>query len=166
MPDLVALTLIMAIQAAGALYIARGPAAGAGRRGRALLAGGLLLSYAVLCFGFLLRFYRVAQFFPQWWWTWGRGLVILYALLSIVFLAALIAARTLARVRPGHSPTRRRFLKTAQGAMFAAPAVATGYGIFIQRFDLRMREQNIYIPGLAPDLDGLRLAQKIGRAHV
>ncbi len=37
--------------------------------------------------------------------------------------------------------------------------MAVGYGTFIERFQLKLREQNIEIPNLPPDLHGLRLAQ-------
>jgi len=43
--------------------------------------------------------------------------------------------------------------------MFCGPALAIGYGVFIQRFDLRLREQKLVFPDLPEDLDGLRLVQ-------
>jgi hypothetical protein len=50
-------------------------------------------------------------------------------------------------------------LLTARGAVLASPVVATGYGVFIQRSDLRTKEINIPIPGLPRELDGTRLVQ-------
>jgi uncharacterized protein len=58
-----------------------------------------------------------------------------------------------------HSKVRRGFLQATGAALFAAPLAVTGYGVFVQRLNLRMREQNIVIPGLAEDLDGLRIVQ-------
>jgi predicted MPP superfamily phosphohydrolase len=58
-----------------------------------------------------------------------------------------------------HSPARRHFLTTARAALFAAPPAVLGYGIFIQRNQLVLREQKMEIPGLPADLDGLRLVQ-------
>src|SRR5262249_24452506 len=58
-----------------------------------------------------------------------------------------------------HSRSRRAFLRTAQAALLSAPAAAVGYGVFIQRFDLRLREQDLSFPGLPHDLDGLRIVQ-------
>jgi predicted MPP superfamily phosphohydrolase len=46
-----------------------------------------------------------------------------------------------------------------QGACLLAPAAVTGYGVFIQRFDFRLREQDLMFPDLPEDLDGLRMVQ-------
>jgi predicted MPP superfamily phosphohydrolase len=43
--------------------------------------------------------------------------------------------------------------------LFGVPAAVVGYGTFIQRFRLTLREQDIQIPNLPADLHGLRLAQ-------
>src|SRR4029077_1278379 len=61
--------------------------------------------------------------------------------------------------RPGHSPARRTFLQSARMALLAVPAAAIGYGTFVQRLNLRLREQNIEIPDLPTELHGLRMAQ-------
>jgi predicted MPP superfamily phosphohydrolase len=47
----------------------------------------------------------------------------------------------------------------------AAPAVLSGYGAFIERTRYRVRETDLPIPGLHPDLEGLRIAQ-ISDLHV
>jgi predicted MPP superfamily phosphohydrolase len=54
-------------------------------------------------------------------------------------------------------PGRRRVLNAAGGALMAAPFAAVGYGAFIQRTDFRVREVDIPLAGLPPDLDGLRI---------
>jgi len=43
--------------------------------------------------------------------------------------------------------------------LLAAPPIVTGYGVFIQRLDLSLREQDLKFPGLPKELDGLRIAQ-------
>lgn len=120
-------------------------------------------SAAVLTLGFLLRFSRVARHFPEWASGWGRGAVFLWAFLSVLMAAAYALGRLLSHVvehaGAGHSPARRRFLGAVRWALLGAPAVATGYGTFVQRFRLSVREQNIPVPGLPRDLDGLRVAQ-------
>ncbi len=70
---------------------------------------------------------------------------------------ALACARNLlhADVNPG----RRRVLNAAGSALMAAPFAAVGYGAFIQRTDFRVREVDIPLPGLPPDLEGLRILQ-------
>ena len=50
-------------------------------------------------------------------------------------------------------------LNAAGGALMAAPFAAIGYGAFIQRTDFHVREVDIPLAGLPPDLDGLRILQ-------
>jgi uncharacterized protein len=159
LPDLIALGIVLAAQAAGLLWILSGPALGASWGVRRAIALCGFASFGVLIFGFLLRFYRVSRHFPEWWSGWGRGLVIAWAALSLVWLAAGVVSHVWLRAQPVHNPARRSFLKAAQLALFGVPAAAAGYGVLIQRFQLALREQDIAIPGLSPDLDGLRLVQ-------
>ena len=56
-------------------------------------------------------------------------------------------------------PTRRRIVHTAGGALLAAPFAAIGYGTLIGRSDFQIREVEIPIPNLPPDLEGLRILQ-------
>jgi hypothetical protein len=55
------------------------------------------------------------------------------------------------------SPARRRVLTVAGNTMLASPFVVMGYGALIQRTDFRVREVDIPITGLHPDLEGLRI---------
>jgi predicted MPP superfamily phosphohydrolase len=57
------------------------------------------------------------------------------------------------------NPGRRRVLNAAGGALLAAPFAAVGYGALIGRTDFRVREVDIPLTGLPPDLDGLRILQ-------
>jgi len=54
---------------------------------------------------------------------------------------------------------RRRLTQTAGTALMAAPFAAAGYGMFIERLDLRVREVDVPLPGLPQDLAGLRILQ-------
>jgi predicted MPP superfamily phosphohydrolase len=54
---------------------------------------------------------------------------------------------------------RRRVLNAVGGALMAAPFAAVGYGALIGRTDFRVREVDIPLAGLPPDLDGLRILQ-------
>jgi predicted MPP superfamily phosphohydrolase len=56
-------------------------------------------------------------------------------------------------------PGRRRALNAAGSVVMAAPLAVMGYGSFVQRTDFRVRELDAPIPGLSPDLDGLRILQ-------
>jgi predicted MPP superfamily phosphohydrolase len=161
--DLIALCIVALVQTAVAQAILRGPQARASRNLQYGIKAAWAASLVVLALGFLLRFGRVARFFPEWAAGWGRGTAMLWAFLSLMMAAAYAVGRGLtfaaARSRAGHSPARRRFLGALRWALLGAPAVATGYGTFVQRFRLSVREQNIPIPGLPHDLDGLRVAQ-------
>jgi predicted MPP superfamily phosphohydrolase len=158
-PDLIFLVLVVLAQAGGTLWILRRFAAGASRRARLVIQVAAALSLVSLVLGFLLRYARFAKLLPGEWLTWGQALVITWALLSILWLIALAVLPLLPRLQPGHSAARRNFLRAAQAALFGAPAAVIGYGVFIGRFRFQLREQKIEVPGLAHDLDGLRLIQ-------
>ncbi len=158
LPDLIVLALVLGAQCAAALWFLRRSSA-ISALGRRLIQGATVLSAAILIFGFLLRFNRVERYFPQWWPSWGRGLVVDWAVLSVAWAAALIVSGYLERLRPRFSSDRRHFLRIAQGSLFAAPAAALGYGTFIQRNQIFLREQRIESPNLPPDLDGIRIVQ-------
>jgi hypothetical protein len=136
-----------------------GPAARAHKQARYTILAGWTLSLGVLAMGFLLRFSRVAQYFPDWSVSWGRGFAMLWALFSVLMLAAYAISRLVPAPRPEHSPARRRFLGAARAALLAGPVVAVGYGTFVARFRLFLREVNIPVPGLPKDLEGLRIVQ-------
>src|SRR5579862_1142744 len=154
---------VVLVQSAVVWAILRNPAARASRP----VWWGIMAAWAIsvcgITIGFLLRFGRIARHFPKWGPGWGRGAAFLWAFLSMLLLAAyglgLLLSRLLARPDAGHSPARRRFLGAVRWALLGAPVVATGYGTFVQRFRLSVREQNIPVPDLPRDLEGLRLAQ-------
>ncbi len=54
---------------------------------------------------------------------------------------------------------RRRVLSAAGGAVLAAPFAVLGYGVLVERLDFRVREVDVPIPGLPPDLEGIRILQ-------
>ena len=83
-----------------------------------------------------------------------------WAMLSVLWTGAWLAWRLLAAIlRPAHSPARRGFLNSAGAVLLAAPLATVGYGVFVERRNIRLREQKIVVPGLAEDLDGLRIVQ-------
>jgi hypothetical protein len=77
------------------------------------------------------------------------------AVLGIHGLLAWVRKLLHADVNPG----RRRVLNAAGGALMAAPFAAVGYGALIGRTDFHVREVDIPLAGLPPDLDGLRILQ-------
>jgi uncharacterized protein len=156
---------IVLLGQAGAVYLfLRGPAARSPKwiRGLILTCGGV--SAIILILGFLLIFDRVSRHFTVWTGTWIRGSAMVWAMLSVLWMGAWLIWRALASLMKAgpsaaHSNDRRGFLRAAGAALFAAPVLVTGYGVFVQRLNIRMREQKIVIPGLAEELDGLRIVQ-------
>jgi predicted MPP superfamily phosphohydrolase len=106
-----------------------------------------------------LRGARVARHFPDWWLSWGRAGLLCWSLLSVFLFFALAASKVMPVPRPADPAGRRMFLNAARGALFAVPAATLGYGTFIERTHIRLREHNIPVAGLHPDLHGLRIVQ-------
>jgi uncharacterized protein len=159
LPELSVLCAVLAIQAAGVFFILRGAAAGASPGIRRMIYGGALGSFTLECFASMLRYQRILRHFPPWASSWGRGLVMAWALFSILLLAAFAIWRLGPRIRPEHSTARRNFMSAAYAAVFGVPAAVIGYGVFIERFRIGLREQTIMVPGLDQDLHGLRVVQ-------
>ena len=159
LPDFILLTAVILVQATGAGLLLWGPARVRLSRLRSAVMAGTVISAMMLMLGFLLRFARVNRYFPLWWVGWGRGLVFTWAFLSVLLVAAILISRWRLQARPGYSPARRAFLFTTRAALLCTPAIVTGYGVFIQRLDLSLREQDLVFPDLPKDLDGLRLVQ-------
>lgn len=157
LPDLILLAVALACQALAARWLLGRVTGRVARRGIVAAAG---LSFALMIFGFLLRFDRVLLFFPGVWIVWERGLAIIWILLSLSWLAG-FALLQLGRLilSAGHHPARRHFLSAVRAVLFAAPPAVLAYGTFVERTAFRLREQKLEIPGLPADLDGLRLVQ-------
>lgn len=159
LPDLILLTAVILVQATGAGLLLWGPAGVRLLRMRWPVMAGTFLSMLLLMGAFLLRFARVNRLFPPWWVGWGRGVIFTWAFLSVFLAAAILISRWCLQVQPGHSPARRAFLHTTRAGLLLGPAIVTGYGVFIERLDLSLREQDLMFPGLPKDLDGLRVVQ-------
>lgn len=133
-------------------------------RRRALIVA-LAISCAIMLFGFFLRSGALVQILlnvvPGTWPVWFRGFSFGWTLLSIAWSVGFLIVRSIQSKAGSRdfSAARRGFLATAYGALFAAPAIALGYGTFIQRRNISLREHDIPVPDLPPDLNGLRLVQ-------
>lgn len=92
---------------------------------------------------------------------WVHALAATWAVTSLAVLPLAWIARRLgrrARRAPEADPGRRMLLRTAQTALCALPFAAAGFGLVARnRFDVR--EIDLTVPGLARDLDGLRIVQ-------
>jgi predicted MPP superfamily phosphohydrolase len=96
-------------------------------------------------------FARLLPYSPAWEWLRGMGIV--YGLLVAPY-AAIRYGMVRAKVMP------ERFQPTRREALVAlAPAAFGGYGVFIEPNRMNLVETRIAVGGLAPALDGLRIAQ-------
>jgi predicted MPP superfamily phosphohydrolase len=160
LPDLTLLGMVLLAQAAAVFYLLREPAAHSQSwiRRTILASGGA--SGIVLIVGFLLMFARVSRYFPVSAASWIRGSAMIWAFLSVLWTGSFLMWQVLkAFGREDHSPVRRQFLNATGAALFVAPVAAVAYGVFVERTNIRLREQKIMIPGLPEDLDGLRIVQ-------
>jgi predicted MPP superfamily phosphohydrolase len=159
LPDALTLSIICLLQTVAAIAFLWSPARRSNYALRRTVVVGWLASLGVVALGFMFRFRRVAAFLPRGWSNWAHGLGILWAFFSVLMIAAWAVASLVPRPKASHSPSRRAFLQTANAVVLAVPAAVTGYGVFVLRYRLTLREQNITIPDLPPDLHGLRIAQ-------
>ena len=79
---------------------------------------------------------------------------------SVPSLCIYYIYRSLAR-RPSvaHSPERRMLNHSEGTAAVVTPFAIAGFGAFIERTDFEVKEVDMPIPGLHPDLEGLRIGQ-------
>jgi hypothetical protein len=94
--------------------------------------------------------------------SWMLAATLLWAVILIsgglwLWLHGLVERR--AAPRPAAGASRRAFLKTALPAVAAAPTVLAGAGFVIARSRPALRQVDIPIRGLHPDLHGLRMSQ-------
>jgi predicted MPP superfamily phosphohydrolase len=157
LPDLILLIAALTCQAFFAWWLLR-RAKSRGARAAIFTAVGVL--FLLLVIGFFLRFDRAMLYLPGSWTIWERGVAIIWVLLCLGWTGASGLVQLVSRLlATGHHPSRRKFLSFAQTVLFAAPPAVVGYGVFIQRNQLVLREEKIEIPDLPADLDGLRLVQ-------
>lgn len=157
--DLAGLSLVLLMQALGLWFALRTPAAANRRWLRRLIwiIAGACGAAALLAVA--LGMSRLERHTPEWIASWGRGLMMAWAMCSVFAAIAVVLGRVLPHGRPEYSAARRNFLRAANLALLGAPAIVIGYGVFIERTQITLREEDLRIPGLHPDLDGLRIVQ-------
>ncbi|MBZ5584231.1 MAG: metallophosphoesterase, partial [Acidobacteriia bacterium] len=89
------------------------------------------------------------------------GALALVYLIVAATVVAVYGARKAARKHLGADvdPARRRALNLAGNLIIASPFAAIGYGSLVQRTDFRIREIDVPLAHLPPDLDGFRVLQ-------
>ncbi len=147
-PDILVLAVACLAQAAVVLTLLRDKD-GRYKEGevrRFALVTALVISWALMMFGFALRSGRVSAIFHGNWAIWLRATVLFWTLLSTFWAVGYAAIRALSRwraSRSGFDTSRRGFMETASTALLAAPVAALGYGIFIERHQIGLREHDI-----------------------
>lgn len=154
-PDLIVVLLVLA-----ALYQLRAWARdwAAPRSSRLWLALANVIPGFFACWllvSLVLRSSRVGDRVDTYWRSWVRA----GGLTSGFLLAGLFVCVLFWRRVPKFQPERRALLVAARTAVFAAPAIVTGFGMFVQRREFHVKEVNLPVAGLPPDLQGLRLVQ-------
>lgn len=128
----------------------------------------LLLLTGLVVLAFLLEAQTINRRLPISVFTNLHSVGLAWSLVSLAIFASQTADGLLVRMfkpKPGsgsdvpRSPERRRVLMAVRGAIYATPAVALGYGTFIERDNFRVEEVTIPVAGLPRDLEGLRIVQ-------
>jgi predicted MPP superfamily phosphohydrolase len=149
LPELVGLLLALAVQ--WRLYLAS--------RRRWAHARASVIVLACLAAGLVVVGFLPASVLPYWgFWPWLKAAGFAWAVVTTV-AALLLAAWAWLEAKARFHPSRRRLLTTAKSLTVAAPALALGYGVIAGRRDIQLREVEIPIPNLPPDLHGLKLVQ-------
>lgn len=122
----------------------------------------IVLFNAAVLFGYLCTFAdppRLMQM-PGFAAEILGGATFLYLIIATLTLPIRWAVARISKHfdRPANQ-SRRRALNTASNLALAAPLAVVGYGTFIERTNFHVREIDMPIANLAPDLDGLRILQ-------
>lgn len=119
------------------------------------------LADIVLVISYVLSFSKVVRVLglPPNVSLYAGAFAMIYLLIATAIVVAFWLVRALGPwLAPPHTdPVRRQLLNAAGAALIATPCAVTGYGIFVQRTDFRVREVDVPYTDLPPDLDGIKL---------
>ena len=160
LPDLIAMLLALAAQWKLVLWLMEWPRIRSARWGRPALAVLSALVSSWIVFGFFFGIPRFYHWLPyKFWIDWIRGASILYSIAIVGAFLGLLLVRGARRRQVTFDPSRRWLLQTTGAAAVAAPVLTVGYGSFLVRRNITLKEIDLHVPGLPRDLDGLRMAQ-------
>jgi len=120
----------------------------------------ITILWVILCFwlvaGIAVADLTVAAIFPATLVNWIEAT----ALLIVISSFSAFGMAWCGRVRAEEfNPARRQLLNTARGLLVAAPAALAGYGVFLERDRIQLKEVHLVVPRLPPALDGLHIVQ-------
>lgn len=156
LPELAGLAAVLWIQFQVARRLLASPAARGSRILSAAIRALAALAAIWMTFGIaasLPRAYMSLPSSPALYWV--RGAALGFAIATLAAWVLLFAWRRV----PGVNAERRGFLRAAGGLFVAAPFGAMGFGILVQRKQIRVREIDVPVANLPKDLRGLRIAQ-------
>jgi uncharacterized protein len=154
--DVIVLSVVVLTQYALARWLLARASSRWARAGILTLA---VCSFLAITVALAMRSARVSRHFSDAWQSWGRAGLLGWSTLCVFVFFALVVWRVLPAPRRSDRAGRRWFLKSARAAAIAGPSALLGYATFVERTNIRVREQVIPIPDLDPDLEGLRLVQ-------
>jgi hypothetical protein len=153
-PELLGMLLALAAQIQLGWWLLKGPRVERSAVLRRTVKVAVLLASVWVLLGFFFSIQRMARWLPPSpGVVWLRGLALAWAMISV----GEVAIWFLWRRAPQYDPGRRRLLRAAGGVLAAAPIAGLGFGILVQRTDLRVREVKVLVGGLPKDFQGLRL---------
>lgn len=133
------------------------PSLRASRLRRYAISAAFLASALYIVLAIYTSTHGIARHLPGGDWVyWLRGIGYLWALITT---GAFLLMPMLRAAEGRFCASRRQFFRAAQGAALACPAILTGYGVLGERTRFRIKEVDLPVKGLAPDLDGLRILQ-------
>lgn len=127
------------------------------------ITGILFILWAAFLFAIPFRFYVFARML-----TWIplriRSTTIaagnLWGIVAVASYGIYLVYRFFAARRAAfHSPERRRLIQAAGTVAVAAPFVAAAFGAIVERTNFQVKEIDLPVPNLHPDLEGLRIGQ-------
>jgi hypothetical protein len=121
------------------------------------------LLWAAFLFALPFRFASLAvalRGIPLSWRTTVVAVGNLWGMTAVpAVLIYLLWREALNRKTSPHSPERRRIMTTAGAIAVAAPFATVAFGAIIERTAFRVKEVELPVPNLHPDLVGLRIGQ-------
>jgi predicted MPP superfamily phosphohydrolase len=98
--------------------------------------------------------------------SWVSAVEILWGFTFCIVMPIYMIARALMRRLPlGFSQERRRLLQSVAATAMATPVAAVAFGGLVERTNFQVREVDLPVPGLHPDMEGFTIAQ-ISDLHV
>ncbi len=134
----------------------------------------VLAAFGIACAIVVCGIYlNIARSNPDWDFeppalmgSWISAFEILWGFTACIVTPVYAVSReALRRLPRDFSPVRRKILQTTAAAAMSTPVVAVAFGGLVERTSFYVREVDLPVQGLHPDMEGFRIAQ-ISDLHV